>query len=196
MVGEFDCAGKQVDEDPAEAGDVADDGVRTCGIKLGAESAFPFGGAGGEEADGGGYAVPQGKQGFLDPELPGFDLGEVEDVVDDGEEMLAAGLDSLDAFALFGGEGSVTEQRGHADDGVHRGANLVTHGCEKLRLGPGGPFRGAAGGIEETTSFLEIGNDAGLVFDDPTKFDEVDNLAAEAARDLSWSEVSSGALDR
>jgi hypothetical protein len=51
----------------------------------------------------GGYAVPQGKPGFLDPELPGFGLGEVEDVVDDVEEMLAAGLDSLDAFALFGG---------------------------------------------------------------------------------------------
>ena len=94
------------------------------------------------------------------------------------------------------GGGSVAEQRGHADDGVHRGANLVTHGREKLRLGRRGPFRGAAGDLEETTSFLEIGNDAGLVFDDPTKFDEVDNLAAEAARDLSWSEVSSGALDR
>lgn len=60
----------------------------------------------------------------------------------------------------------------------------MTHGREKLRLGPRGPFRGGAGGIEEATSFLETGNAAGWVFDDPTKFDEVDNLAAEGGQGL------------
>ncbi len=42
--------------------------------------------------------------------LAGLDLGEIEDVVDEAEEGLAAGADDLGVFALFGIEAGILRE--------------------------------------------------------------------------------------
>ncbi len=77
--------------------------------------------------------------------MAGLDFGEVEDVVDEGQEALAADADDLGEFFLFAGERGVHEQGRHADDAVHGGADLVAHGREELALGDVGLFGGDGG---------------------------------------------------
>ena len=55
----------------------------------------------------------------------GLALGEVEDVVDECEQRLAAVADDLGPLTLLGLEGVVEQQARQADDRVHRGAQLV-----------------------------------------------------------------------
>ena len=76
------------------------------------------------------------KAAALQLEPPGLDLGEVEDVVDDAQQRVAARADDLGELALLGGQLGVEQQAGHADDGVHRRADLVAHRREEgaLRL--------------------------------------------------------------
>ena len=52
-------------------------------------------------------------------------------------------LDHLEV-ALLGGEVGVERQVGHADDAVHRRANLVAHVGEELALGAVGGFAAAS----------------------------------------------------
>src|SRR5262252_7140676 len=63
-------------------------------------------------------------------ELTGLDLGQIEDVVDESEQMLAVGLKALeDAGHLFRwlAVSAVRHQFGVAQDGVERRAQLVAH---------------------------------------------------------------------
>ena len=69
--------------------------------------------------------------------LAGFHLGQVEDVVDQGEQMLAAAEDVADEPALLIGHlahQAVPEHLGEADDGVQRRPQLVRHVGEELGL--------------------------------------------------------------
>jgi hypothetical protein len=81
----------------------------------------------------------------LEVEPAGLDLREVEDVVDDGEERVPAGADDLGQVPLLGGQLGVEQELGHADDRVHRRADLVAHGGEEGALGLGGRLGLAAG---------------------------------------------------
>ncbi len=74
----------------------------------------------------------------------GFDLGQVEDVIDQRQQVLAAVENVTDVAAL--GIGHVTdhavfERLRKADDGVERGAQLVGHGGEKFGLHMAGVFQ-------------------------------------------------------
>src|SRR5262245_65652231 len=73
-------------------------------------------------------------------ELAGLHLGNIEDVVDHVEEMLAAFMDEPGIFAVAGfaelAEHLATENVGKADNRVQRRAQLMTHIGEELRLGP------------------------------------------------------------
>ena len=60
--------------------------------------------------------------------LAGFHLGQVEDVVDQGEQVLAAAEDVADEPSLFIGHlahQAVLEHLGKADDGIERRPQLV-----------------------------------------------------------------------
>ena len=70
----------------------------------------------------------------LDLELAGLDLREVEDVVDDRQQRLAGVADRLRVVALAGVEVGLEQQIGHADDAVHRRADLVAHVGEEVGL--------------------------------------------------------------
>ena len=74
----------------------------------------------------------------LDLQLPGLDLRQVENVVDQLEQVLAAGADRADVVAALGlvaVVGVADEQLGEAEDAVERRANLVAHVGQELALG-------------------------------------------------------------
>ena len=63
----------------------------------------------------------------LQIELAGLDLGEVEDVVDHGQEGIGRGFDRIEQFVLFIVLTSRKSQPAHADDGIHRRPDLMGH---------------------------------------------------------------------
>ena len=79
----------------------------------------------------------------LDP--AGFDLGEVQDVVDDRQQRIARRPDSLGIVALLVGQRCVEHEPAHPDDRVHRRADLVAHRGEERALRPVGILRGIPG---------------------------------------------------
>ena len=78
----------------------------------------------------------------LQREFAGFDFGEVQDVVQQRHQGLAGFVNHAEIFALRQRERRVQQQFGHADDGVHRRADFVTHVRQERTLGPVGRFRG------------------------------------------------------
>ena len=72
--------------------------------------------------------------------LTGFDLGEVEDIVDQSEQVLAAGEDlaqeSLPRRVVELALARVREELGESDDRVQRGAELMAHVGEEHALVP------------------------------------------------------------
>ncbi len=81
---------------------------------------------------------------LLEGELAGFDLGQVEDVVDDAQQVPGGGVDLFQALGLFEGGGFPLHDVRHAEDGVHRRADFVAHVGEEGALGPVGGFGGGA----------------------------------------------------
>ena len=76
-------------------------------------------------------------------ELAGFDLRQIEHVVDQSEQMLAVGLHALEHCAhLFRrlAVDVVEDQLGVAENGVERRAQLVAHIGQELRLVPARHF--------------------------------------------------------
>jgi hypothetical protein len=68
----------------------------------------------------------------VEDDLPGLDLGEVEDVVDDAEQGVAGGVDAAGEPALGGVQVGGHEQVGESEDAVHGGADLVAHGGQEF----------------------------------------------------------------
>jgi len=73
-------------------------------------------------------------------ELAGIDPAQVENVVDDGQQRLGRLDGTVDVEALLGVERRVAEQPGHADDAVHRFADLVAHDGEEAGARPARPL--------------------------------------------------------
>ena len=71
----------------------------------------------------------------LELEPARLDLGEVEDVVDDAQQRVAARPRSLREVALLRRQLRVEQQPGHPDHGVHRRADLVAHRGQERALG-------------------------------------------------------------
>ena len=72
----------------------------------------------------------------LEVELAGLDLREVEDVVDDRQQRLGRVARPWSRYSRCSAvEVGVEHQLGHADDAVHRRADLVAHVGQELALG-------------------------------------------------------------
>ena len=69
----------------------------------------------------------------LELEMVGFDLGIVEDVVEDHEQRFGRRAHQLERAPLLHREIGVEDQLHEAEDGIHRGADLVTHVREERR---------------------------------------------------------------
>ena len=107
----------------------------------------------------GGEVVEQGAQievQRLQVELARLDLGEVQDVVYEREQRLAAVAHGLGIAPLLLVQVRVQQKAGHADDAVHGRADLVAHVGQKLALGHvghiglGRHFVGPDGGLLES----------------------------------------------
>ena len=73
-------------------------------------------------------------------QLPRFDLGEVEDVVDHREQGFARVPDGHQVLALLGRQRALEDQFRHADDRVQGRADLVAHVRQERALGAAGGF--------------------------------------------------------
>ncbi len=76
----------------------------------------------------------------IDVELAGFDLREVQHVVDDGHQRVSRFARGLHQFALFRVQPALLQHVNHADNAVHGRADLVTHRREESGLGAVGLF--------------------------------------------------------
>lgn len=94
----------------------------------------------------------QGVQAGLDHvegQLAGFDARDVENVVDQREQGGGSVARARQAFVLLAGELPLgLHDLGHAEDDVHRRADLVANVGEELRLGPRRVARPVARALE------------------------------------------------
>ncbi|MNE25629.1 hypothetical protein D3C80_1189630 [compost metagenome] len=81
---------------------------------------------------------------LLQIHLAGLDLREIENVVDDAEQVLRRAMHLFDVVALATIQLCTQRQMAHADDGVHRGTDLVAHIGEEGALGLGRLLRDRA----------------------------------------------------
>ena len=86
---------------------------------------------------------------------PGFDLGEVQHVVDDRQQGLSRGLDPRDVLTLSLVQVGGDQQVGQTDHAVHRGPDLVAHGGQEGGLGPQRRQRGVPGSLQLALRLLE-----------------------------------------
>jgi hypothetical protein len=80
--------------------------------------------------------VVQREPGPFQLELRGFDLGEIEDVVDEIQQVVAGAAKDLHILVLLRGERGLREQVRDAHDRIHRRSDFMTHARQKIRLGP------------------------------------------------------------
>ena len=82
---------------------------------------------------------------ILDVELTRLDFGEIEDVVDNGQQRSTGIVYLADIIALLGSKIGFQTQMREADDRVHRSADLVAHVSEEFSFRLGGVFSGDLG---------------------------------------------------
>jgi hypothetical protein len=97
----------------------------------------------------------------LEIQLAGLDLGEVQDVADDGKQRLARAANRLRVCALLVAEFGVEQHADHADHAVHRGADLVAHRRQEVRLQPADLHRPVPGGLQLGRKPFRLGGVAG-----------------------------------
>ena len=74
-------------------------------------------------------------------QLADFNLGQVENVVEDRQQMAGGDIDLAQLLLLLGIVQAALQQVSQSDDGVHRGADFVAHVGQKCAFGPTGLFR-------------------------------------------------------
>ena len=73
--------------------------------------------------------------GPIDGNHPGLDLGDIQDVVDQGQQGMSRALDVARYTPLLSAERRINEKIRHADYAVQRCAQFVAHVGQELRLG-------------------------------------------------------------
>ena len=144
--GELDSIAEQVDEHLPQPGHIAAHPRRNVIVHLVGDLQFLLRRLRRQEVQRVFDASAQVKRLALQFELAGLDLREVENVVDDGEQGFAAGIDRLHVTVLLVGQRGFQQQAGHGDDAVHGGADLVAHVGQELRFGARRSFRRQARG--------------------------------------------------
>ena len=95
---------------------------------------------------------------FLDRHPAGFDLGEIEDVVDQLQQHVARCAQVLHMRCLPRIQFGLVQQMGKADDGVERRADFVAHVGQKLRLHARGGFGVGLGFLQCHLRLLLVGD--------------------------------------
>ena len=126
--------GNEVEKDLPHARHVADEHLRDARIDLAAQRHPPGGRLHREQIDDLLQARPQRERLVVQFQATRLDLGKIQRVVDQAQEVVAAGGDQPHEFFLVGLQGRVEQQARHADDAVDGRANLVAHHRQKIRL--------------------------------------------------------------
>ena len=114
--------------------------------------------ANGEQLEGVDQAVPESEFDRVELELARFDLGVIEDLVDDRHERVGRRLDQLEIFSLLGLQRGFEGNVGQSHDGVHRRANFVADVGEKFALGAIGRLGGVLGNFEVFFLMANLGS--------------------------------------
>ena len=142
LLGELDRVREQVEQHLPQPRRVADDRRPARSSSTRQPSSTPFSdGARRDDVERALDALAQVERLALELEPAGLDLREVEDVVDDVEQRVAARADDLGELALLRRQLGAEQQAGHADHGVHRRPDLVAHRREEGALRPGRRLR-------------------------------------------------------
>ena len=155
LVGELHGVADKIDENLPQPGHVADQNLGNGVVHQVGEVEVLLGGLGRQQIHGLLDAGVEFEGMMFQFEFAGFDLGEVEDVIDDGQQRVGAAAGGLDIIALFIGQIGVQQQPRHANDAVHGRADFVAHVGQELGLGERG--------------FLELlveRNEGGVAFDE------------------------------
>ena len=102
--------------------------------------------------------IGQAEGGSLHDQLPGFDLRQVQHVVDHDEQRLAGQADLGEKIGLLEIQRRLPEQVRQADDRIHRRADLVAHVGEELALGIVRLFRLVSGLPQGRLVLLALGD--------------------------------------
>ena len=139
-LGELDGVAQEIEQDLLQAQRIAAHAFGHAGRDIGGELQALGGGL---RRQGLGHALDQLDGGEFDAfevEAAGLDLGEVEDVVDDPQQRRRRIAHRAQRLALLERERRALQHVDHAQDAVHRRADLVAHGGQEGRLGLVGAF--------------------------------------------------------
>ena len=116
----------------------------------------------GDQVLGGLDDVAQLDVGFLQLDVPRHGLGQVQDVVDDVEQVPAAGMDVAGVFQVFGraqrAEHLLLEDLREPQDGVQGRPQLVAHIGQELVLGPVGQLGLMDGDLQLALGAVALGD--------------------------------------
>ena len=102
--GELDSVGEQVDQDLTQAGHITIHSGRHLLVQQVGQVQALLGGSGCEQIKSRLQAITQVKGLMLQVQFASFDFGEVQNVIDDGQQRVAARADGLGVLTLLGGE--------------------------------------------------------------------------------------------
>jgi hypothetical protein len=148
FVGELHGVAEEVQQDLTQPARIAQEHGRDVGADLAGQVDALGVGSRGEELRDVLHDGAHVELRVLQFESPCFYAREVEDVVDDIEQRLGRARGGVGVLALLIVEPGAQEQGGHPHDAVHRGADLVAHVGDELRLQPGRLAGFVAGGRE------------------------------------------------
>ena len=133
--GELDGVAYQIDDHLPQPQRVAQQGVGDFRRDVIGEFETLFGGADGQRLQGITQSVPQIKRQRFQVEFARFDLGKIQNIVEQQQQRIGRRRHHREVIALLRRQVGVAQQFAHADDAVHRGADFVTHVGEKLAFG-------------------------------------------------------------
>ena len=133
-LGEFDGVAQEIEQHLAQPRRITHEQPRRQRVHVHQQGEILLRGAQGHGVDGFFGHVEQVELDGLEFEAAGFDFREIQDVVDERQQRLAAGADDFRVFALLRIEGRIEHQAGHADHAIQGRADLVTHVGEELAL--------------------------------------------------------------
>ncbi len=134
LFGKLDGVAEKVDQDLTQTCHVAVDAARHIVVHNVGDVEALFDGATRRQIERGFDALTQVEGLELDIHPACLDLTKVKDIVDDREQGISRIADGLGVVTLFFAEIGIHQESTHPDDGIHRSADLVTHGCQEGAL--------------------------------------------------------------
>ena len=144
LMGELDGIADQVGEDLLEPHGVAAQAQRGVTVDDAHQLQALVMGAGGEHGQSVIDQVAQVEREVFQNQLAGLDLGEVQDLVDDRQQVVGGFLDGRQVFLLAAAHLGALQQTAEAEDAIQRGAQLVAHVGEEFGLDAAGFLGGFA----------------------------------------------------